>query len=104
MFRPRYWVVAVDPCGQIEKSEFTAAEILRNTGAGHVTKFFENIEFLMELKIENFASGYRARALPYIFSGRAGGRSLRVRVPYAIRRAVLPKSNTLTGVIGRRHG
>ena len=38
------------------------------------------------------------------FSGPAGGRSLRARVPYMTRRAVLPKSNTPTGAIGPVHG
>ena len=38
------------------------------------------------------------------FSGPAGGRSLRARVPHMARRAVLPKSNTLPAVIGRSRG
>ena len=33
------------------------------------------------------------------FFGPAGGRSLRARVPYMTRRAALPKSNAVTGVV-----
>ena len=54
------------------------------------TKNFENAKFCVDC-LSPSTSVY--------FSGLAGGRSLRARVPYVTRRAVLPKSNTAPGVI-----
>ena len=45
-FRHWIFVVAVDPCCQIE-NEFAAAEVLRTTGAVHVTSIFWKSEFFV---------------------------------------------------------
>ena len=63
------------------KNEFAAAEILRNTGVGHVTKNFGKIDLGGLQKTENVCSVSSLPSTSVYFSGLAGGRSLRACVP-----------------------
>ena len=51
-------------------------------------KFFEKFDFLLDFKNRKFCLDMLSPSTSVYFSGPAGGRSLRARVPYVTRRAV----------------
>ena len=85
--------------GAKSKNEFAATENHWTKGVGHVTKNFRKIRIFAGAENRFFCWDISFPSTSVYFSGSAGGRSLRARVLYMTRRAVLPKSNTAPGLI-----